>query len=159
MSNDATESALEQRILEVCNERARFRALLVTGPPKWGKTHMCRALCARHRWLYVNATMDSGYLDTIVGREEQYGPEELVEDLRAACGSGSVPIVVVVDDIEPYLGLWRQEKQDAFFRGLAAQTGLAAGMVVVTRLRTAQELLRLVRDKRQVFDLVGEDYA
>jgi hypothetical protein len=153
LNQESALEALEKRVHDICNDQARFRVLFVLGSPQHGKSRLCSIACEQNAWQYVDFTLDSGGLDRIIGKEEEYSPEEFVADLRALCARTSAQ-VVVVDEIEPVLSLWRREKQDDFFRSIGHATRLPAGLVVVTRLRKVQDLVRLVPRKDQLLDIV-----
>src|SRR5689334_16253342 len=106
MSDDPTAKMLEERIRQVCGDQARYPVLFVVGKPRSGKTPVCRAVCARNSWRYVDFTLEPGCLDRLIGREEVYSPEDFAADLREMCATASTQ-VLVVDEVEPLLALWR----------------------------------------------------
>jgi len=127
------------QIRKVCDAQSRYRVLLIVGEPRSGKTTLCRYICLVQRWRYVNFTLDAGFLDSLIGREETYRPSDFLADLSTWCASTSEEFVIF-DEIESVLGLWNWEQQEIFFKSVGWTTGLSAGVVLVTRARTAQQL-------------------
>src|SRR5260370_30848195 len=100
---------LEIRIRQVCNPQARYRVLWVIGSPRSGKTSICRFVCHHNSWKYVDFTLEPGFLDGLIGQEETYRPEDFLVFLHLLC-SKIVEEVIVLDEIEPLLGLWSWEQ-------------------------------------------------
>ncbi len=134
---------IETRVRQVCNSQARYRVLWIIGPPRSGKTSICRFVCRHNGWKYVDFTLEPGFLDSLLGQEETYRPEDFLAFLRLLC-SKIVEEVIVLDEIEPLLGLWSWEQQELFFKQVGYATRLTAGVVIVTRLSTTQELVNLL---------------
>jgi GTPase SAR1 family protein len=134
---------LERRINRVCNAQRRYRVLWIVGEPRCGKTSLCRSLCVELGWRYVNFTLDQGFLDTLIGKEQTYRPEDFSNDLSMWCAQTSEEILIL-DEIEPLLSLWNWEQQEIFFRQIGRATGLRVGVVIVTRSRSAQQLQQVL---------------
>jgi hypothetical protein len=130
---------LEIRINRVCNAQSRYRVLWIVGEPRCGKTSLCRSICGKWGWRYVNFTLDPGFLDSLIGQEQTYRPENFFDDLSAWCAETSEEILIL-DEIEPVLSLWNWEQQEIFFKQIGRATGLHVGVVIVTRSRSAQQL-------------------
>ena len=142
----------ELQIRRVCSLQARYRVLWLVGQPRSGKTRLARTVCERNGWQYINFTLDSGYLDRLVGSEEIYRPDDFLSTLRRLCANTDKEIIVI-DQIEPLLGLWSWQWQDLFFKKIGRATRLKAGVVLVTRLRTRAQLARLVPNANHVFEM------
>src|SRR5438132_14321434 len=106
--------ALADRIRQVCKLQARFRTLWIVGHPKSGKTTLCRDVCLQMDWQYVNFTLDPGYFDSLLNKERTYRPEDFLCSLRSWCIACPYDILVL-DEIEPMLGLWTSTVQKDFF--------------------------------------------
>jgi hypothetical protein len=143
---------LEYRIRQVCHSQARYPVLWIVGVPGTGKTLLLRSLCQRIGWKYVDFTLDTGYLDQIIGQEETYRIEDFQETLHLICRSATEKIIVI-DEIEALLTLWNWDEQEIFFRKISKATRLQCGIVLITRLRKARELESLLPDKNQVFEI------
>lgn len=91
-------------------------------------------------------------LDSLTGREETYQPEDFLKYLRRLCQSTPAE-VLVLDEIEPLLGWWSWEEQEAFFQKIARATRLDCGVALVTRLRTVPQLENIAPGKNQVFEI------
>ncbi|MGB0383772.1 MAG: AAA family ATPase [Ardenticatenaceae bacterium] len=144
--------ALEQRIHRVCGPQARYQVLWLVGAPRSGKTRLARTVCQRYGWRYINFTLDTEYLDSLIGHEETYRPADFIATLRTICAEATQEIIVI-DEIEPLLGWWDWNWQEVFFKEVGRATRLSAGVVLTTRLRTPQQLLRLVPNADHVFDI------
>lgn len=145
---------LIESVERVCGPQARYRVLWVVGPPRSGKTTLCQAACRRTGWQYVNFTLDSGYLDSLSGREETFRPEDFLSSLRAWCASCPSE-VLVLDEIESLLGLWAHQNQETFFRLVGCAARLKRGVVLATRLRGPRDLARLVPGPGHIFQIAG----
>src|SRR5438445_12313800 len=91
---------LETRMGLVCDAQKRYRVLWIVGEPRCGKTSLCRYICLDRGWRYVNFTLDPGFLDRLMGREETYRPEDFLTDLHRWC-TETDERVMIVDEIEP----------------------------------------------------------
>ena len=143
---------IETRIRQICNPQARYRVLWIIGPPRSGKTSICRFICNRKGWKYVDFTLEPGFLDSLNGREETYRPEDFLELLRLLC-SRIAEAVIVIDEIEPLLGLWSWDQRELFFKQVGYSTRLEAGVVIVTRLSTTRELTKLLPGTDHIFEI------
>lgn len=142
---------LESRVRQVCRPQARYPVLWVLGGPCTGKTSIARAVCQQAGWRYVDFTLDSGCLDSLVGREESYRPEDFLTYIRSL---GQVTTkVVVLDEIEPLLGWWSWDEQEVFFRIIARATRLKCGVALVTRLRNSQQFEKIAPGQNQIFQI------
>ena len=144
--------AFELQVRRVCRPQARYRVLWLVGRPRSGKTCLARQVCERNRWQYINFTLDPGYLDTLVGSEEIYRPDDFLSTLRRLCANRDEEIIVI-DEIEPLLGWWSWEWQEVFFKKIGRATRLKAGVVLVTRLRTSRQLAPLVPNANHLFEM------
>jgi hypothetical protein len=144
--------ALAERIQQVCKLHARFRTLWVVGRPRSGKTTLCRAVCLQKGWHYVNFTLDPGYLDSLANKEKIYRPEDFLGSLRSWCET-CPGTTLVLDEIEPMLGLWTATVQKDFFRTVGRVSHLERGLVIVTRLYDAQDILKWVPNHTHVFEV------
>jgi predicted AAA+ superfamily ATPase len=147
-------NALADRIRKVCGPQARYRVLWVLGPPRAGKSTLCQEVSRRTGWQYVNFTLDPGYLDSLLGKEKTYRPEDLLAALRTWCKACPAE-VLILDEIEPLLGLWTHQQQNTFFKLIGRATRLERGVVIVTRLRNAQDMAKLAPGREHVFELIG----
>jgi hypothetical protein len=95
-------------------------------------------------------------LDSLIGHEETYRPADFIATLRTLCAEATQEIIII-DEIEPLLGWWDWNWQDFFFKEVGRATRLSAGVVLTTRLRTAQQLRRLVPNKNHVLDILQGD--
>jgi SpoVK/Ycf46/Vps4 family AAA+-type ATPase len=145
---------LTEQIQRVCGPQARYRVLWVVGPPRTGKSVLCQAVSRRDGWQYVNFALDLGYLDGLIGREETYRPEDFMTALRAWCAACPAE-VLILDEIEALLGLWSYQQQDTFFRLIGRAARLERGVVIATRLRSPQEMAKLMPGPAHVFELGG----
>ena len=152
MNFELLTSTIETRIRQVCNPQARYPVLWVIGSPRSGKTSTCRFICNRNSWKYVDFTLESGFLDSLIGREETYRSEDFLELLRLLC-SRIAEAVIVLDEIESLLGLWSWEQRGLFFKQVGYATRLEKGVVIVTRLSTAQELTKLLPGRDHIFQI------
>jgi len=152
MNFELSVQKLETRISQVCHSQARYCVLWVIGPPRSGKTSICRFVCQHSGWKYVNYTLDPGFLDRLIGKEETYRPEDFLEFLRLLC-SNILEEVIVIDEIEPLLSLWSWEQREVFFRQVGHATRLERGVVIATRLPSTQELIRLVPGVEHIFEI------
>jgi len=154
MSDLAPDKDLEARIREVCGGQSRYPVLFVYGPPRSGKSQLVRGLCERAGWCYLDYTNDPEGLELIRGREQTYDPETFLADMRDLSAKRAEQRVIVLDEIEPLLSRWRRDKQELFFRLIGRATGLAAGVVVVTRLWSSAAIAEALRpDADRVFEL------
>ncbi len=144
---------LETRIRQVCNSQARYPVLWVTGNAGVGKTSLVKAVCQHSGWRYVDFTLDASYLDSLQGQENSYQPEDFIAFLHQQCRLATAD-VLVLDELEPLLGWWDWDKQEVFFRKAGKATRLPCGVVLVTRLRSAQQLASLIPGKEHVFEIV-----
>ena len=144
--------AIDTRIRQVCNPQARYRVLWVIGSPRSGKTSICRLVCRHNGWKYVDFTLEPGFLDSLLGQEETYCPEDFLVFLRILC-SKMVEEVIVLDEIEPLLGLWSWDQLELFFKQVGYATRLEAGVVIVTRLSTTRELTKLLPGTDHIFGI------
>jgi len=122
MNIEAVARTLEIQIRKVCDAQSRYRVLWIVGEPRSGKTTLCRYICIVQLWRYVNFTLDAGFLDSLIGREETYRPRDFLVDLSIWCANTTEEFVVF-DEIEPLLGLWNWEQQEIFFRSVGRATG------------------------------------
>lgn len=152
MSIELLAQRLEAQIQQVCRPQARYRVLWVIGPPRSGKTSLCRFVCRRKDWKYVDFTLEPGFLDRLVGQEEFYRPEDFLGFLQLLCGN-IYEEVIVLDEIEPLLGLWTWEQRESFFKQVGHPPRLKAGVVIVTRLLNNQELIKLVPGSDHIFEV------
>lgn len=139
---------LEIRIRRVCDAQTRYRILWIVGSPRSGKTTLVRHLCIVQGWRYVNFTLDSGFLDSLIGKEETYGPEDFLVDFHRWCATTKEEFVIF-DEIEPLLALWNWEQQEFFIRKVGRATRLPVGVVFVTRIRTVQQLRKTLPEMQQ----------
>jgi hypothetical protein len=152
MNFDALVKTLEERIRVICREQARYRVLWVVGKPRSGKTSLCRTVCQRTGWKYINFTLDSGFLDSLIGREELYRPEDFLGTLNWI-GNDAADEIVVIDEIEPLLGWWTWEQQEVFFKQVGRAPRLQAGVVLVTRSRTKEQLTKILPGIDHIFEM------
>ncbi len=145
MSVEDIAQELKSRVLHVCNEQARYRVLWIVGEPRSGKTTVVRHLSSVQGWRYINFTLDEGFLDSIIGSEEIYLPENFLTDFSKWCADTKEKIVVI-DEIEPLLTLWTWNQQELFIRALGKSTRLPVGVVFVTRMRTIEQLHKTLFD-------------
>ncbi|GHO75230.1 hypothetical protein KSD_30010 [Ktedonobacter sp. SOSP1-85] len=148
MNIEDVAQSLEIQIRRVCGAQSRYRVLWIIGAPRSGKTSLCQYICTAHQWKYVNFTLDPGYLDSLLGREETYRPKDFEGDLLTWC-SNSKEEFIIFDEIEPLLGLWNREHQDNFFRIVGRIPELRAGVVLVTRIRSALQLRSILPEMSQ----------
>jgi hypothetical protein len=134
---------LETRISLVCDPQKRYRTLWIVGVARCGKTSLCRHICLERGWRYVNFTLDQGFLDSLIGREQTYRPEDFLTDLHRWCTETDQP-VMVIDEIEPLLSLWTWEQQEVFFKQIGREPRLIIGVVIVTRSRNIQQLYQVL---------------
>ncbi|GLV54347.1 hypothetical protein KDH_11950 [Dictyobacter sp. S3.2.2.5] len=142
MSMTDIEKELTVRIRNVCNVQARYRVLWIVGEPRCGKSFLCRSLCKNNGWKYINYTLGRGFLDSLVGQEEIYRPQNFLDDLYRWCNQ-STEDFIVLDEIEPLLSLWTWDIQEEFFKLVGRAPDLTAGIVIATRIRTAEQLNRI----------------
>lgn len=152
MSIELLAQKLEAQIQQVCQPQARYRVLWVLGPPRTGKTSLCRLVCLHKGWKYVDFTLEPSFLDRLIGQEEIYRPEDFLGFLHRLCDTIHEE-VIVLDEIEPLLGLWTWEQREMFFKRIGYATRLAVGVVLAIRLLTTQELARLVPGSDHVFEI------
>ena len=152
MSIELLAQRLEAQIQQVCQPQARYRVLWVIGSPRSGKTSLCRFVCQHRGWKYVDFTLEPGFLDSLIGQEEMYRPEDFLEFLRLLCDN-TTEEVIVLDEIESLLGLWTWEQRELFFKQVGYATRLKTGVVIVTRLSTTQELTKLVPGSDHIFEI------
>ena len=152
MSIELLTQRLEAQIQQVCQPQARYRVLWVIGSPRTGKTSLCRFVCRHRGWKYVDFTLEPGFLDRLIGQEETYRPEDFLEFLHLLSGNISEE-VIVLDEIEPILGLWTWEQRELFFKRVGYAPRLKAGVVIATRLFNTQELTKLVPGSDHVFEI------
>ncbi len=143
---------LEAQIQQVCQPQARYRVLWVIGPPRTGKTLVCRFVCQHRGWKYIDFTLEPGFLDSLVGHEEIYRPEDFLKFLHRLCDNISEE-VFILDEIESLLGLWTWEQREVFFKGVGYETRLKTGVVMATRLSNTQELTKLVPGSDHIFEI------
>ena len=144
--------ALADRIRQVCKSQARFRALWIVGPSRSGKTTLCREVCLQMGWHYVNFTLDPGYFDSLLNKEKVYRPEDFLGSLRSWCVACPCDILVL-DEIEPMLGLWTSTVQKDFFITVGKAPRLKKGVVLVTRLYASQEVAKWVPSSAHIFEV------
>ena len=152
MSIELLAQRLEAQIEQVCQPQARYRVLWVIGPPRSGKTSLCRFVCQHRGWKYVDFTLEPGFLDSLIGQEEMYRPEDFLGFLHLLCDN-TAEEVIVLDEIESLLGLWTWEQRELFFKQVGYATRLKTGVVIVTRLSTTQELTKLVSGSDHIFEI------
>ena len=152
MSIELLAQRLEAQIEQVCQPQARYRVLWVIGSPRSGKTSLCRFVCRHRGWKYVDFTLEPGFLDSLLGQEETYRPEDFLEFLHLLCDN-TAEEVIVLDEIESLLGLWTWEQRELFFKQVGYATRLKIGVVIVTRLSTTQELTKLVPGSDHIFEI------
>jgi hypothetical protein len=143
---------LETRISHVCHVQMRYRVLWIAGEPRVGKTFLSRTASQNRGWRYINFTLDPGFLDSLIGQEETYRPSDFLMHLQSWC-AGTAEEIIIIDEIEPLLGLWDWEKQELFFRQVGRAKDLKKGIVIVTRLRTTQQLEKVVPGMDHVFEI------
>jgi hypothetical protein len=156
MNFEALVLALEERIRFVCREQARYRVLWVVGKPRSGKTLLSRTVCQRTSWRYIDFTLEPGFLDSLIGREESYHPEDFLGTLKKLIDNKVAPEIVTIDEIEPLLSLWNWEQQEVFFKQVGRATRLPIGVVLVTRNRTTQQLLKIIPGMNHIFEMPEE---
>jgi len=66
------------------------------------------------------------------------------------------PEIVTIDEIEPLLSLWNWEQQEVFFKQVGRATRLPIGVVLVTRNRTTQQLLKIIPGMNHIFEMPEE---
>jgi hypothetical protein len=152
MSIEILAQSLEAQIQQVCQPQARYRVLWVIGSPHSGRTSICRLVCRQRGWKYIDFTLERGYLDSLIGQEETYRPEDFSDFLHFLCDN-ALEEVIVLDEIEPLLGLWNWEQRELFFKQVGYATRLKKGVVIVTRLSTNQELTKLVPGRDHLFEI------
>jgi hypothetical protein len=103
-------------------------------------------------WHYVNFTSDTGYLDSLRGKELVYRPEDFLHSLRFWC-SNCPRDILMLDEIESALGLWTFEMQSTFFRTIGRAERLEKGVVIATRLRSALDVAKLIPGYTHVFEV------
>lgn len=148
MNMEDVARAFEMRVRNVCKTQSRYRVLWVVGEPLVGKTTLCQHVCKHQRWRYINFTLDVGFFDSLIGREETYRPVDFLADLFNWCAS-TIEELIVFDEIEPLLGLWNWDQQELFFRLIGREPSLKTGVVLVTHTRTAQQLCATLSDMSQ----------
>lgn len=131
-----------QQVRRACGPNARYRTLWLVGEPRSGKSRFCQAVCERTGWAYLNHTMDPSGLPALAGQEGIYTPQQFVAWLQTTAQALRTEILVV-DEIEPMLGWWSYEEQGYFLRTVSWAKGLPAGVVLVTRLRSAVARLQM----------------
>ncbi|MEG4301742.1 hypothetical protein [Microcoleus sp. D3_18a_C4] len=156
MNFEALVLALEERIRFVCGEQARYRVLWVVGKPRSGKTLLSRTVCQRTSWRYIDFTLDPGFLDSLTGREESYHPEDFLGTIKKLIDNKVATEIVAIDEIESLLSLWNWEQQEVFFKQVGRATRLPIGVVLVTRNRTTQELLKIIPGMNHIFEMPEE---
>jgi hypothetical protein len=134
---------LENRIRLVCNPQKRYRTLWVVGEVRCGKTTLCRHICLERGWRYVDFTLDQGFLDSLIGREQTYRPDDFLADLHRWCAETDQAIMII-DEIEPLLSLWTWDQQEVFFKQIGREPYLNSGIVIVTRSRNARQLQQVL---------------
>lgn len=139
-----------RRAERVCRVHARFRVLWLVGPSRSGKSELCRAVAKQIGWRYINYTLDSGFLDALQGKEESYRPEDFLQLVHSICNN-STEQLIIIDEIEPLLGLWTRQTQDSFFRLVGRMEYIKCGVVLVTRLRSPAEMESLAPGRDHVF--------
>jgi hypothetical protein len=152
MSIELLAQELIARIQQVCQPQARYRVLWVIGPPRIGKTSLCRLVCRYRNWKYIDYTIEPGFLDSLIGQEETYRPGDFLDFLHLLCDN-TVEEVIVLDEIEPLLGIWNWEQRELFFKQIGYAPRLKAGVIIVTRLATTQELSKLVPGSDHIFEI------
>lgn len=152
MSIELLARRLEAQIQQVCQPQARYRVLWVIGSPRTGKTSLCRLVCRHEGWKYVDFTLEPGFLDRLIGQEETYRPEDFLEFLHLLSDNVSEG-VIVLDEIEPVLGLWTWEQRELFFKRVGHATRLETGVVIATRSLNTQELTKLVPGREHIFEI------
>lgn len=152
MSIELLAQRLEAQIQQVCQPQARYRVLWVIGSPRTGKTSLCRYVCQNRLWKYMDFTLEPGFLDNLIGREETYRPEDFLEFLHLLCDNIAEE-VIVLDEIEPLLGLWTWEQRESFFKQVGYTTRLETGVVIATRLSNTLELTKLVPGSDHIFEI------
>ena len=156
MNFEALVLTLEEHIRIVCREQARYRVLWVVGKPRSGKTLLSRTVCQRTSWKYINFTLEPGFLDSLIGGEESYHPEDFLGTLKKFIENKVAPEMVIIDEIEPLLSLWTWEQQEVFFKQVGRATRLPIGIVLVTRNRTAQQLSKIIPGMNHIFEMPEE---
>lgn len=157
MKFDTLLDSLEKQVRLACSQQARYRVLWFVGKPRSGKTCICQSLCRRTGWQYINFTLDPQFLESLIGREETYRPEDFLGILKLVCNDTAAEFVLL-DEIEPLLGLWTPQQQEVFFRQVGRATDLRTGVVVVTRNRTKLELEKILPEMSQnhIFEMPEE---
>ena len=143
---------LENHIERFVDQQSRYPVMWITGQPCSGKTHLMKNVCQRKGWQYIDFTLEPGYLDTFIGQEEQYRPEDFLEKLRLLCKT-LLNEVVIIDEIEPLLSLWKRDEQDIFFNIYRRMTRFRCRIIFITRLRTAEELMNILPGPEHVFEI------
>ncbi len=101
---------------------------------------------------YVDFTLEPGFLDSLIGQEETYRAEDFLDFLHLLCDNRAEE-AIVLDEIEPLLGLWTWEQRELFFKRVGYATRLKTGVVIATRLSNTQELTKLVPGSDHIFEI------
>lgn len=142
----------QMQVRQVCRPQARYRTLWLVGAPRSGKTLLSQAVCQQANWQYINFTLEPGFLDSLIGQEEVYRPEDFLKDLNVWC-AGIAKEVIIFDEIEPLLGWWSWNQQQAFFEQVGSLTRLQKGLVFITRLRKKIEVIELLPGIQHIFEM------
>ena len=145
MSNDAILDRFAARVRLICRQDRRHRVLWVIGEAQTGKSQLCHKAAQMCGWKHVNYTLDTGYLDTLSGREQTYRPKDAIADIRDWC-KGTDTEVLLLDEIEPLLAIWNQAHRQQFYASISKAERLACGLVLVNRIVTPSVLEPLLPD-------------
>ena len=143
-------SEFTDQIQTVCGPNRRHPVLWVLGAPIVGKSYLCRQAAQVKGWHYINYTLDLGFLDSLIGREQTYQPEDAHYDICTWCRQSS-SAVMILDDIDPLLMLWSSSEQQQFYAKVSKSTRsqLHCGLVLVTHIAASSVLIRLLPDDNQ----------
>ncbi|GER89761.1 hypothetical protein KDW_39230 [Dictyobacter vulcani] len=153
MNRQDDEKEIVDRVYTVCNQQARYRVLWIVGEPRCGKTSLSKKLCQNNNWKYINFTLEPGYLDSLIGREEVYRPADFLEDLYRWCNEANSEYIFFDELVNAWLMVWGYRYEQAwlagirytreFFLRVGRAPNLQAGVIFVTRARTADKLLEI----------------
>ncbi|MCB0179969.1 MAG: protein kinase [Anaerolineae bacterium] len=141
----------KMQVSQVCRPQTRYRTLWLVGPPRSGKTLLSQAVCQQANWQYINFTLESGFLDSLIGREGNYRPKDFEKTLEKWLNTDKE--IIIFDEIEPLLGWWNWKQQQTFFEQIGWLTRLQKGLVFVTRLRKKSNLLELLPGVTHIFEM------
>jgi hypothetical protein len=102
----------------------------------------------------VNFTLDSGYFESLLNMERIYRPEDFLSSLQSWCKT-CPRTILVLDEIEPMLGLWTPTVQKDFFITVGKTPRLERGVVIVTRLYNTQDITKWAPSHEHVFEVTS----